>query len=80
MKNKVDILDVDELVPVPADLSKVSDVWKNNVVKKEIYVTKIKNIEDKLPDKIPDITNWATDTTLSTKINEVKNEYQILIT
>ena len=80
MKNKVDILDVDELVPVPADLSKVSDVWKNNVVKKEIYVTKIKNIEDKLPDKIPDITNWATDTTLSTKINEVKNEYLILIT
>ena len=80
MKNKVDILDVDELVPVPADLSKVSDVWENNVVKKEIYVTKIKNIEDKLPDKIPDITNWATDTTLSTKINEVKNEYLILIT
>ena len=80
MKNKVDILDVDELVPVPADLSKVSDVWKNNVVKKEIYVTKIKNIKDKLPDKIPDITNWATNTTLSTKINEVKNEYLILIT
>ena len=80
MKNKVDILDVDELVPVPADLIKVSDVWKKNVIKKEIYITKIKNIEDKLPHKIPDITNWATNTTLTTKINEVKNEYLILLT
>ena len=31
---------------------------------------KIKNIED----KIPDITNIATNTTLNAKINEVKNK------
>ena len=31
---------------------------------------KIKNIED----KIPDITNIATNTTLNAKINEVKNQ------
>ena len=34
MKTKVDKLDVDKLVPVPADLRKQSDVVKNDVVKK----------------------------------------------
>ena len=46
MKNKVDKLDVDKLVPVPVDLSKLSDVVKNDVVKKDVYNAKIKNIED----------------------------------
>ena len=35
-----------------------------------IYNVKIKNIED----KIPNITNLATKTTLNAKINEVKDE------
>ena len=34
LKIKVDKLDVDKLVPLPADLSKQSDVVKNDVVKK----------------------------------------------
>ena len=34
LKTKVDKLDVDKLVPVPADLRKRSDVVKNDVVKK----------------------------------------------
>ena len=38
--------------------------------KKHLYNAKIKNIED----KIPDITNLATKTTLNAKINEVKAE------
>ena len=33
-KSKVDKVDVGKLVPVPVDLSKLSDVVKNNVVKK----------------------------------------------
>ena len=37
---------------------------------KDVYMFKIKNIED----KIPDITNLATNTTLNSKINEIKNE------
>ena len=61
---------VDKLVPVPVDLSKLSDVSKNDVVKKDVYNAKIKNIED----KIPDITNLATKTTLNAKINVVKGE------
>ena len=34
LKADVDELDIDKLVPVPVDLSKVSDVAKNDVVKK----------------------------------------------
>ena len=67
--DKLDI-DVDKLVPVPVDLNKLSDVVKNDVVKKDVYNAKIKNIED----KIPDITNLATNTSLNAKINEVKDE------
>ena len=69
LKSKVDKLDVDKLVPVPADLSKLSDVVRNDVVIKNAYNAKIKNI-----DKIPDITNVATNTSFNTKINEVKKE------
>ena len=70
LKSKVDKLDVDKLVPVPVDLSKLSDVVKNDVVKKDVYNAKIKNIED----KISDITNLATNASLNAKINEVKGE------
>ena len=63
MKNKVDKLDVDKEVPVPSDLSKLSGVVKNDIVKKDIGNTKMKDIEG----KIPDITNSATNTTLYIK-------------
>ena len=59
---------VDKLVPVPVDLSKLSDIVKNDVFKKDVYNTEIKNIED----KTLDITNLATNTNLTAKINEVK--------
>ena len=68
LKNKVDKLGIDKLVPVPVDLSKSSNVVKNKVVKKTEYNTKIKNIKDKMPD----INNLATKTILNTKINEVE--------
>ena len=34
LKAQVGKLDIDKLTPVPVDLSKLSDVVKNNVVKK----------------------------------------------
>ena len=37
LKTEVDKLDIDKLVPVPVDLSKLSDVVKNDVVKKTMY-------------------------------------------
>ena len=69
MKSKIDKLDLDKLVTVPVDLRKLRDVVKN-VVKKDVYNAKIKNIED----RIPDITNLATKSTLNEKISKVKGE------
>ena len=37
LKTEVDKLDIDKLVPVPADLSKLRDVVKNDVVKITVY-------------------------------------------
>ena len=62
MKNKLDKLDVDKLVPVPVDLSRLIVAVKNDDVKKDVYNAKIKkNIED----KIHGITKLATNTTLN---------------
>ena len=47
LKRKVNKLDVDKLESVPAGLSKLSDVVKDDVVKKDLYNAKIKNIEVK---------------------------------
>ena len=68
-KNKVDKLDIDKSVAVPVDLSERSYVVKNDEVRKDVYNTKIENIED----KIPHITKLVTNPTLNA-INEIKNE------
>ena len=47
LKTKFDKLDIDKLVPVPIDLSKLSGVVKSDVVKKDVYnklVAKVDNI------------------------------------
>ena len=44
LKSKADKLDVDKLVLVLVDLSKLSDVVKNDVVKKTKYDESVKNI------------------------------------
>ena len=40
------------------------------LLKKDVYNAEIKNIEDKMPD----ITNLATNTTLKSKISKIKNK------
>ena len=48
LKTEVDKLDIDKLVPVPVDLSKLSDVAKNDILKKAEYdklVSKVNNID-----------------------------------
>ena len=37
LKTEVDKLDIDKLTPVPSDLAKLSNVVKNDVVKKAVY-------------------------------------------
>ena len=70
MKINVHELDVDKLVTIPVNLSKLSDVVKKYVVKIDVYNDKMENIED----KIPDVTNLATNMTLNANINEVKGQ------
>ena len=38
LKTEVDKLDIDKLVPVPTDLSKLSNVVQNDVVKKKCMI------------------------------------------
>ena len=48
LKTEVGKLDIDKLVPIPVDLSKLTDVVKNNVVKKiehKQLVRKVDNID-----------------------------------
>ena len=47
MESKVDNLDVDKLVPVPVDLSKLSDVVKNDAVKKMYIMLRSKILKIK---------------------------------
>ena len=64
LKTAVDKLDIDKLVTVPVDLNKLSDVVKNDVVKKAVY--------DKLFAKAKNI--YTNDFVLKTKYNSDKTE------
>ena len=72
LKTEVDKLDIDKLVPFPNDLSKLSNVVKNDIVKKTIYnklVAKVDNI-----DSIDFVlkTKYSTDKTkLENKIPDI---------
>ena len=87
LKREVDKLDADKLKPIPTDLSKLSDVVKNDIVKKTDYnklVTKVDNIDTSGPvkktdynTKITEIEDKIPDTTnLATKktLTTVKNK------
>ena len=68
LKSQVDKLDVDKLKPIPTDLSKLSDVVKNDVVKKTDYnklVTKVDNI---------DTSGLVKKTYYNTKVTEIEDK------
>ena len=48
LKTEVDKIDTDILKTVPGDLAKLSNVVKNDVVKKTDYNTKVSNIESQI--------------------------------
>ena len=74
LKTEVDKLNIDKLVPVPIDLSKLSDVVKNDVVKKDVYnklVAKADNIDTS---DFGLKTKYNTDKTkLENKIPDISN-------
>ena len=71
LKAEVHKLDIDKLVPVPADVSKLGDVVKNDVCKKDVY--------DKLVAKVNAIPLNNIDTSrfiLKTKYDTDKSELE----
>ena len=69
LKTEVDKLDIDKLVPVPVDLSKLSNVVKTDVVKKTVH--------DKLVAKVNSIDTSAFG--LKTKYDTDKSEIEYKI-
>ena len=74
LKTEVDKLDIDKLAPVPVDLSKLSDVVKNDVVKKTVY--------DKLVAKVNsiDTSRFVLKTKYDLDKSELKMKFLILVT
>ena len=87
LKTEVDKIDVDKLKTVPDDLAKLSNVVKNEVVKKtdfstDTYVTRTKfgtdtnaldDKIDKVEKKIPDISSLETKRNVTTLVNNFNN-------
>ena len=69
LKTEVDKLGIDKLVPVPTDLSKLSNVVKNYVIKKTEY--------DKLVGKVNNIDSSGF--VLKTKYDSDKSEFRTKI-
>ena len=73
LKTEVDKLDIDKLVPVPTDLSKLSNVVKNDIVKKDVYdtlVAKVNNI---------DTSGFVLKTKYDTGKSELEIKFLILV-
>ena len=68
LKTELDKLDIEKLLPVPTDLSKLSNIIKNNVVKKTVY--------DKLVAKVDDIdtNNFVLKTKYDTDKLKLENK------
>ena len=88
LKTEVDKIDVDKLKTVPDDLAKLSNVVKNEVVKKtdfstDTYVTRTKfstdtnALDDKIDNvekKIPDISSLESKRNVTTLVNNLNNK------
>ena len=68
LKTDVDKLDIDKLVPVAVDLSKLSDVVKNDVVKKTIYNKSVAQVNS------IDTSRFVLKTKFDTDKAELKNK------
>ena len=89
LKTEVDKIDADKLKTVPVDLAKLSNVVKNEVVKKIDYNTKVANIESQIAsvtkntvDNLADITklkavdtnNFVLKTKLASDVTSLENK------
>ena len=68
LKSEVDKLNVDKLMPVPADLSKLNNVVKHDVVKKTDYNKLVAKVDD------IDTSGLVRKTDYNTKITEIEDK------
>ena len=61
-------MDIDKLIPAPADLSKLSNEVKNDVVKKTVYNKLVAKVDD------IDTSDFMLKTNYNTKITELENK------
>ena len=82
LKSEVDKIEADKLKTVPVDLAKLSNVVKNEVVKKTDYNAKVTTLENKI-DGVQKISGLVTKTSLNdylqtstfnSKVTEVENK------
>ena len=83
LKTQIDKLDIDKLTPVPNDLTKLSNVVKNDVDNKTEYNKLVKNdndksgLEKKISDvdkKIPDTSSLVKKTGYNSKITKIEGK------
>ena len=68
LTTEVDKLDIDKLVPIPNDLSKLSNVVKKDVVKKTVYDQLVTNVN------YTDTSDFVLKTKYSTGKTELENK------
>ena len=82
LKTEVDKIDVDKLKTTPTDLAKLTNVAKNDIVKKTDYNAKVTSIESQIAgvtknttDNLNDITKFSADiNTLDDKIDGLEKK------
>ena len=88
LKTEVNKSDIGKSIPVPVDLCKLSDVVKNDVVKKTVYgelVAKVNSIDTKydtdkteLEHKIPNTSGVVKKTDYNSKITKIEGKIPIV--
>ena len=76
LKSKEDNLDVDKLIPVPVDLSKLSDVVKNDLFKTTEFDELVKKVN---AIQTTGISNLFKKTDCNTNIHEIEKILLIMI-
>ena len=78
LKTKVDKIDTDKLKTVPDDLAKLSNVVKNDAVKKTDYNTKVTSIESQIAGvkllKAVGTNNFVLKTKLASDVTNLENK------
>ena len=71
LKTEVDKLDIEKLASIPLDLSRLSDIFQNDVVKKILYVKLVANVNN------IDTSDFALKTKFQTDKGELEKKFLI---